>query len=282
MKLTEKSYPHPVVGNRDDVTDTSFQASLEMTTDKDYVYIDISITCSSSTINEHILNNNMCYLLHVDCSNTFFRKVYKFSESTYRQEIPIGYLNDLIEVNVFVIATNKINNYKIEGAHQDYGEITFDVNVADIMAVTQTVTFHIDERFDSMKRVSSIMQIVENPKPNPDLPIEIDFSGQKISILMSKSDFREYKLLKSNEILITNIVATIVFPVLLEALRVMKSHEYSNMEDDESPKWVVVLRRKIRELNLKDDDFIVVQKLLELPIKRSLSSAHLLAEVSDL
>lgn len=283
MKLSERSYPYPVVGNRDDVPDTAFQASMEMTADKEYIYIDVTVNCSSSTINEYVQSGEVCYLLHVDCSNTFFRKTYKFSENVYRQEIPIEFLNDLIEVNVFAVASKKINDYRVEGAHPDYGDLTFDVDVADILAVAQTVTFHIDERFDSMKRVSSIMQIIENPKADSDLPMEIEFGDQKITILMSKSDFREYKLLKSNETVIAPLAATIVFPVLLEALRVLKSDDYSGLDDSESPKWVVVLRRKIKDLNIQgDDDFLVAQKLLELPIKRSLSSAHLLAEVSDL
>ena len=271
-----------MVGNRDDVPGAAFQASIEMTADKEYIYIDVNVNCSSSTINEYVENGDVCYLLHVDCSNTFFRNSYKFSASQFRQEISIEFLNDLIEVNVFAVAVKKINDYRVEGAHEDYGDVTFDVNVADILAVGQTVAFHIDERFDSMKRVGSIMQIVENPKMDSDLPMEVDFNGQKITILMSKSDFREYRLLKSSETVIAPLTATIVFPVLLEALRILKS-DFSGMEDSDAPKWVVVLRRKIMDMNIEiEEDFIKAQKILELPIKRSLSSAHQLAEMSDI
>lgn len=282
MKLTERSYPYPVVGNRDDVPDVAFQASIEMTADKDYIYIDATVNCSNSTINEHLKSGNVCYVLHVDCSNTFFRKAYKFSDNIFRQEVPVNFLNDLVEINIFVVASKKINNYQVNGAHPDYGDTVFDVNVADILAVAQTVSFHIDERFDSMKRVGSIMQIIENPKSDSDLPMAVDFNGSKITILLSKPDFREYKLLKSNEAVIAPLTATIVFPVLLEALRVLKS-EYSGVDDSDSPKWVVILRRKINELDIEgDDEFTNAQKLLELPIKRSLSAAHSLAEMSDI
>lgn len=281
MKLSERSYPYPVVGNRDDVPDSAFQASIEMTTDKEYIYIDVNISCNNNTINEHIKHGDACFLMHVDCSNTFFRKTYKFTETVFRQEISVEYLNDLVEVNVFAIATKKISNYKVLGAHSDYGNLSFDVNLADILAVTQTTSFHIDERFDSMKRVGSIMQIIENPKSDSELPLEIDFNGEKITILMSKSDFRQYKLLKINETLIAPLTVTIVFPVLLEALRVL--NEYSGTDDNDCPKWAVVLRRKLRELRIEgNDEFINAQKLLEFPIKRSLSATHLLAEMSDI
>ena len=51
MKLSLRSYPHPVVGNRDDVPGAAFQATVEMSSDKENVYIDASINCSSSTLN---------------------------------------------------------------------------------------------------------------------------------------------------------------------------------------------------------------------------------------
>lgn len=41
MKLSSRSYPHPVVGSRDDVPGAAFQSVLEMTTDKEAVYIDV-------------------------------------------------------------------------------------------------------------------------------------------------------------------------------------------------------------------------------------------------
>src|ERR1700734_3980418 len=52
MKLSTRSYPHPVVGNRDDVPGAAFQASVSMATDRETVFLDVAIKCSSSTINK--------------------------------------------------------------------------------------------------------------------------------------------------------------------------------------------------------------------------------------
>ena len=111
MKLAERSYPHPVVGNRDDVLNAAFQASIEMSSDKENIYLDIKINCSSSTINDYLKTGEICYLLHVDCSNTFFRKSYKFAENSFRQTIASENLNDLVEVNVFAIAGSATSLY---------------------------------------------------------------------------------------------------------------------------------------------------------------------------
>src|SRR4051812_12123712 len=101
MKLSSRSYPHPVVGNRDDVPGAAFQAALETTTDKEAVYVDVSITCSSKTLNDLIKKKDASFVLHVECSNTLFRRAFEFSESNHRIQIPSDNLNDAVEMNVF-------------------------------------------------------------------------------------------------------------------------------------------------------------------------------------
>src|SRR6266849_99742 len=54
MRLSTRSYPHPVVGNRDDVPGAAFQAIVEVTADKQTVYLDVSINSSSLTVNQLI------------------------------------------------------------------------------------------------------------------------------------------------------------------------------------------------------------------------------------
>jgi hypothetical protein len=70
MKLSARSYPYPVLGNRDDVPGAAFQAALEMTADKQQVYIAADVKCSSSAINDLLARGDAAYVLHVECSNT--------------------------------------------------------------------------------------------------------------------------------------------------------------------------------------------------------------------
>jgi hypothetical protein len=51
MELGQRSYPHPVVGNRDDVQDAAYQAVVEMSPDKENIYLEVRVMCSSATIN---------------------------------------------------------------------------------------------------------------------------------------------------------------------------------------------------------------------------------------
>ncbi len=278
MKLSERSYPHPVIGNRDDAPNASFQASIQMSSDKENIYIDVEAGSNSLVLESGITAGDICYLLHVDCSNTFFRKSFSFNTGKHRQMIASENLNDLIEVNVFAVAAKKITGYQLAEAHSDYGNISFEISEGDILAVSDTMTFHIDSQFDSMRRIGSIMQIVQNPKPDSDLPLAVDLNGDKIIILMSKQDFGEYKLLKTNEFIVGPLTVAVVLPVLVEALQYLKN-EFLDSEDDECPRWAVVLKRRIKMLDLAGEDpLIAAQRLLELPIKRALASTRALIE----
>lgn len=279
MKLSARSYPHPVLGNKDDVPNAGFQASLEMTTDKQSVYITAEIACSCATLNSLLANADAAFVLHVECSNTMFRRAYQFNETSHRISIPADCLNDAVEVNVFMSAINRIPAYRIPEAHSDYGAAVFDVRRGDVLALSEGQVFHIESSFDSLRRIGSIMQINESPKDG-DLPMETSFEGDKIVIFLSKSDFADYKLLKLNESVSAPLTTTIVLPVLVEALHIL------NEEDggfDDNRRWVRALAQRIKSLNLQNETqpLVLAQRLLEMPVKRALSSSRIHAEANS-
>ena len=280
MKLSQRSYPHPVVGNRDDVPGAAFQAAVEMSSDKENVYIDVAAKCSSSTINQLVSHGVAKHVVHVECSNTLFRSAFEFAESSKRISIPVENLNDAVEVNVFVRAMRDVSGYSVDAAHSDYGGAKFQIREGDILAVGEGYIFHIESSFDSLSRIGSIMQI-EEAMEDGDLPMRVDFNGDKIRIILAKADFRDYKLLKAQEGVSAALTTTIVLPVLVEALHFWKSGEAGAAED--SLRWMRALRSRIAALELEpeSDNLILAQKLLELPLRRALIASRQLAEATS-
>jgi len=249
-----------------------------MSTDKQSVYVDAEVACSCELLNALLAAGRATYVLHVECSNTLFRRAYEFRDSQHRISIPADNLNDAVEVNVFVRAADRIPDYRIPEAHPDYADAVFDIRRGDILAVGEGQIFHIESDFDSLSRIGSIMQINESPKDG-DIPMEPDFDGDKIVIFLSKNDFADYKVLKHYEGVRGPLTTTIVLPVLVEALHILKE-ESDGMDD--SRRWVRALARRIEDvgLNAETQPLILAQRLLELPVKRALSSSRMLAEAS--
>jgi hypothetical protein len=183
--------------------------------------------------------------LHVECSNTLFRHAYEFTEPTKHISIPVENLNDTVEVNVFIRAVKDLSGYKVVAAHADYNGAKFQVRTGDILAVGEGYTFHVESNFDSLSRIGSIMQIEESPNDG-DLPLTADYNGDKIRIILSKADFKDYKILKGQEGISSALTSMIVVPVLVEALHVWKQGDSADEED--SLRWMRALRSKMTAL----------------------------------
>lgn len=283
MKLSRRSYPHPVVGNFDDVPGAAFQATVEMSADKDNIYLDANIQNSSATIRHLVETARAVYAVHVECTNTLFRRAFEFREESKRIAIRADQLNDAVEVNVFAVATHDASGYVVDKAHADYEGSAFDVKKGDIIAVGEGRVFAVESSFDVLGRIGSIMQI-DVAAEEGDLPMRVDFLGEKIRIILSKEDFKAYKLMRHDEALSSVLTTKIVVPALLETLHYIHNEDGNgDAETLEALRWHRVLTRRIEELGLKDesDKLTQVQMLLELPVKRALVTACNLAESSS-
>lgn len=280
MRLSARSYPHPVVGNRDDVPGSAFQSAIEVTTDKENIYLELTTACSADDLVDMIRSADAVYAVHVECSNTLYRAVFEFGESAKRIAIPSDNLNDVVEVNTFVIAKRAQATYRVAGAHPDYGDSFFEVGKGDILAVADGYVFSVESFFDALGRIGSIMQIVESPEDG-DRAMVIDWNRDKITVVLAKPDFTDYKLLRGQDAVAAPLTCAIVLPVLTEALRMIAAGEI----DDDTLRWARVLRARAdalgRELTSSTDCLTLAQELLELPLRRALAAARQLAEAAS-
>ena len=278
MKLSHRSFPHPVVGNADDVLDAAFQAAISVYNDRVNYYINVKVQCSSNTISKLVKKGDAAYVLHVECGNTLYRSATEFTENEREFMIPGENLNSTVEVNVVAQAKRDIAKYKVDKAHTDYGDAAFSVCAGDILAVSEGFTFDADINFDTLRSMSSIMQIRERPDPD-DAPMEVDLNEEKITIYLCHADFQNYKLIRAHSVLSASLIATVVLSALVDALTYLKG-DHSDVEDT---RWCRCLKRRIEHarLSLEIPPLTLAQNLLELPIKRAFMSARTLLESGE-
>ena len=275
MKLSARSFPHPVVGNNDDVPGAAFQGSVIVSSDAKNFYLALTINCSSATLNALIAEDKAAFTVHAECSNTLYRRAFSFKETAKTLTVSKEELNDTVEVNVFVCATKKVSGYTIQGAHPDYGSATFEISPGDILAISESYTFPAENDFDSMNRVGAIMTIKES-STDADAPMRLEPNGDKIVVLLSKADFLEYKTIRGgSESMAAPLTCAIVLPALMEAVNFVRRL----VEDEEELpyRWMRILNDRMDAAGLSDEDALTVaQKLLELPIKRALAETRML------
>lgn len=269
MKLSERSYPYPVIGNRDDVPGASFQATIDVAFDAETVFIDVLVATSSRTLIDLVDSEAASFAVHVECSNTLYRAVQRSTDAKFRFAISKEYLNDTVEVNVVAIAAQDIEGYSVDGQHAEYGQHSFSVRKGDILAVYPSQQFTVERDFTSFKNIDSIVTLIPAPDDS-DRPMSVQYEDDKIVIMLARADFRQYGLVR-NSSLAPLLAATIVLPVVMEAVRILR-----DSPEEMDFRWCRAIAKRLEELevSLRDDDpLIVAQRLLELPIKRALSCA---------
>ncbi len=270
MRISSRSFPHPVVGNGDDVPAAEFQAAYDFSSDKTTFYLKATVACNSKSVLKLIEKGKACYTLHVECSNTLYRKTYDFTAAEYPVALPATEVHDDIEVNAFVRATAAVPRYKVDGAHDDYGDATFDVRPGDILAVADGQVFDASQKADPLRRVGSLM-LVQPSGQAGDHPLLYDTNGDRILILLCESDFADYAAMKATPLLTDHLTTTLVLPVLVEVL-----HDLADEEEPGEQKWKTLLRQRMAGMKLLPagiDTLVKAQRLLDLPIRRALRSA---------
>lgn len=274
MKLSKRSYPHPVVGNADDVPGADFQATFEFSSDKTNFYFSVAVRCSSRTLLKLIKKQTACYSIHVECSNTLFRHAYDFFTDTFQITIPATHIHDTVEVNGFIRATADLPLYSMEGLHDDYGSAEFEVSAGDILAIADGQTFDADHTVDPLRRVGSMMVVIESSKPG-DHPMEVATDEDKIRIVLCKSDFAAYFKLKGVQKLTDHLSVTLVLPVLIHAIQLL-----DRPDEVQGLKWAERLQTRLDALPLSTaaDTLEKAQRILDMPIHRALAAAVVYAE----
>ena len=273
MKNNRHSYPHPVLNCRDDISG-SLKCTLQWNADADYFYLRPIFNLSNAYITGLVKEGKAQFTVHLHCPQTLFRESYNFSiGDSILIKITSEKLRDEVEIEFFVTAAQIINDYRCDMFHPDYSEVIFRVEKNSVIALGGRATFFAEKKYDSLNSVSSIMQIEMGSSKSG--PAEIDFSGDKIVIWLCITDYENYKLYKKNKHSSKLLHASIVLPVLMDALRKIK--EDSSVT---GTRWYKVVRKRIENEKLDHDDYFrTAQILLSLPISRAFNGMEELLNV---
>lgn len=265
MKITNQSFPHPVLGIQDDVSG-KFEVALSWSCDRAFYYLHPLFDIQNTTLEDLLRQGKAIFLVHIECSNTFFNNSFTSIEKSPTIKITAEDLRDEVEVSFYFCANSNIPDYKIHGSHRDYESQVFNIETGDILAYGGKTRFMAVKNYESLKAVSSIMEI---KKGGYEIGLaKVKYNESKIELILSREDFRIYNENKNDENFNTLFHTSLVLPVLYKALHYIQMDE----PDYASLKWFNVLKTRLDDENLSVDDdekhFEIIQKLFGNPINR--------------
>lgn len=263
MKTSALSYPYPVIGNENDVEGRFVVSKFVRTSDSDNMRFDYEYEVTNSTLADLITEKKAVFMAQVECSGTFYRKAFPASETTGSFKIGTNELREKVTIRFYVCAVADISDYLPEGSHPDYAGFGFDIEKGDVLALGGSTSFIAEKTFDPLRApVDSLFRI----KPGKNLTeAEPEFDQEKIVIVLPEDDYKLY-LDAMGRKMNDNIHATVVYPVLVEALNLMKF----DPSDYENYTWFGRIKQICIDNGYSIDiPLAAAQKILSNPVGRN-------------
>ncbi len=261
------AFPHPVVGLGDDVAGElrcnapQFDFGVDSTT----LSID-GLEMTNPTIAGLIRAGDAAFALRLSCGATYYRDSFQTHGPTLQHVLASESLHGDVELQIRVCALKKIEGYRPEGLHSDYGDRAFVLQAGDVLALGDEFSVRADKQFDPLAGdISSIMRVICGSFEKG--PFQVKFPSTQILIELSKEDYKRYGPVSNTSPGVLH--SALVLPVLCEAIAYVRN---PSAQDEEGAQWYRRLRAMLEARRIEEDEspLAAAQKLLDAPFSRAL------------
>ncbi|WP_426705641.1 hypothetical protein [Corynebacterium auriscanis] len=258
MNTKNQSFPHPVMGNGDDVSSLLTIDNLRIGPTPVDTEIRFRITTDDRQLIDLVNKGDVEPVMFWHCRTTLTSELEKLVPLKNRQNgweyevfIDQEKIRDEVGVSVEMIAARNLQNFHWSNQHPDYGSSTFDVRAGDYVALPGSFKFKAAKLFDAMNPpLSSFFDIIVDPKIRGHLEVDFDDDDQ---IRVRISEHVKEKLLHTGMPSSLKI-SLVVLPALIETLAFMeKQCNLEHGEDLTNRSWYVNLLNLLPHRSLTED-----------------------------
>ena len=265
------SYPHPVLGNGDDINSENLKPEIEYEISEEIVKIICSnLFCDHPDIEELIQNGKAKWAIRVQCARTYFRETFMHEGPEFEISIEGPELEGTIEIDSGIISTSQINSYRPSEAHPDYDDIEFNLASGELLAIGPKFNFLVDKDYDPLKApVASLIRVEEGEDKRG--PYIITLEEDLILIRLSREDWAEYSGIRDR--VPHMLFSSLVVPALSLAIEKMDEASY------EGRLWASRLKEVVQRKNINTNHPITAaQELLDNPLSRAFAHTNLMLD----
>lgn len=281
MKIKHRHFPYPVLSPySNDITGEKLKADITVEKLESEFQFTANFQLENETLLRLIENEQAVYAVHLECSSTM-KRFFKISKQpNYSFNINHKLLNNIVEINFFIVAYKDISSYYNTEFHEDFEGVRFNIQKGDQLAFAETVKMNITK--EPLAKTNSIFELSVNPNKNAPL-FEVDFV-EKITISLPKQIYEEITNLRGFiGADVDDIFISIYYlPALIEALYQIRDHiENDSLFMIENTVWYRSIAQRlekigesIEELDQKFGDFPNLAMRILDNNERTLKSIH--------
>lgn len=283
--IPNKSFPHPVLSDGNthpldrDYVRRCFQPQSKMTMEGNGAKLEVSFNMSEESLLQLVAQGKAEYVVEVHCRDTYFREILSRREPVVRRAFAEGELHRHVEVSFYLVCKKDIYGHTSKNIHKEFGDKpSFDFSPGTVLAIAEPLVYWAE--LDAIQAIGSIFEVV--PEPRQKNGFAVDWSGERIQILMDQNDFDRFSVMLHSKNMGSIALSSVYFPALLETLHVMRE----SAAECENKRWYEVLHQKLanQSIDLEDQNckiFEIAQMLMDFPVRQAISDCRLMFDDSS-
>jgi len=259
------SWPHPVLGNSDDI-EGSFQVKITGSI-KDHVLSlkSEAIEIDNDYFKSLIDDEKAIVLFKLSCSSTLYTDQFENKLDTL---IDCSLISNILNIDVLIVAKENMDDYADQSFHEDTllgnNNGVFKIRKGTIIGDAGSVSFRLNNEF--RKGIAGIIRFQEN---DPFLPINIDVDGQQIIIKYPHSPDSQNMITtftQGRKQYLNTFLNLFIIPALSEAFRTLIESKNDTTYDSkvEELDWARFIdENMVDPITAADNPFEEAQKFLK-------------------
>lgn len=285
MEIRNRLFPYPVLCmENDDYVNCGFNIRIKQTEKLKDIALQFDVDLDNKELLQLVREGKAEYLVHVECSNTSFRKVVRNAGNSFTYRIPKAKVNKEVYLVGMVVAKQTITNFYSSNFNEDYDE-PVEFAKGSILAYRNLPRIIVLKNYEELASDDSFFTIVcKNSGQDIDEPVTFDLNGNKIKIFVDDSIYNEYVKFHTNPVMKPLMISMLVMPALAYVIEEVRS---DGIENYVSCYWYQKIK-KYCELQGKRfvEDIIdgdstsieIAQEMLQLPLGKAFRNLSAVVE----
>lgn len=269
-----KSFPHPVLGNSDDINNGQFIINAKgQVKDNKYLFqIIIDTDVISDDYDKLLQSGDAVFCAILFCRQTSLRINEISPDKMINLNVNYADLRGRVEITCYLVANKDIENFSTHRQNEIFGDTVFDIKKGEWLGVSNTLIQFIEPKFskDDLKHKKPIIvPVVDESSSKPYYKV-MNWGDNQLRVGIPKKIWKEWMLLNKNRYSMSNWCA-LVLPVVTEAVNKIETE--GNAQEFKDLKWYNVIESNLENLHIDGnaDSTVKAQILLNGPFKKMVS-----------
>lgn len=261
------SYPHPVLGNQDDVSSDFQLQNAQFKPDVDDIEISFRIATDDPDLKRMLKSGEANLLARWDCPVTMSNGYLELDVvrqhadgKTFKGWLDQREVRDDVRVDIFVVASKAISEFSWEKQHEDYSQEKFEIRKGDLLANGGYFSIKVGKLYDPMDPpVGSCFRLTVDPNQKREIKVNFD-DDEQVVILMSREMANGFQGLAFCPELQISLV---ILPALMETITFIQKNQGDDSEEDLSDKtWFQTVNSLLSSIDSETSPIAIAQQLL--------------------